>query len=306
MPTINIVCRRTEPPWLFDDLRNRLAGAWLPEHQLSSSCEPDPEADAYIFIRASETQGCSPEILARSVVQIHDVADDLYDKETGERRGVHLAGALSLTQPVHQIVLGGAGVDLSSRPVLVMPIGAGDDWRPRSGPPPVFSLGWVGRPARWRGIDWKRLGEVVRAFENVARLTPFRAVLAGQCEDLAHELGGRGIPVLYSAGAPWDSVYHEMDALVSFSRAFADAVPVFEALRCGVPVIRSPGGWADFPEYCPRQDLVYTVRSEWEIAAAAWKVGRTREAGPWNTRSWNGTIESWIEANLALAAGLVP
>lgn len=274
-----------------------------------TSHEPMSQADSWIFIRANEA-ATSPD-LSRSVVQIHDVwglDDDENPYAPGaEREAVRHCGGLVLTQPIHREILFNCGVDLAGKALLEQPIGALRCFTPRTEADrsDVFTVGWAGRPSRWRGIDWKRLDDVVEAL--IALGPPLRVMLIGEgLESHSARLWDAGIETdFYIAGAlarlegadchrRRAELFREMDAFVSFSRAPADAVGVFEALASGVPVVKSPGGWCDSLGCWIAEDvsqMVSALRSL-RLDRAGWQG-----SAPWRT-------EDWIAENLRLAVGL--
>ena len=214
--------------WLFEDLKEAF-GAFdgLEGVEVRGTNDPLPNADAWICIRTDE-MGRSPDPL-RTVVQIHDFwpHEDLFGLEVG---------ALSR---VHSGQIPGLGHTKS----LTLPIGARRAFRLRSSMPDQFTVGWVGRDMRgpYR-TSVKRpaiLGEALAELRGDG--FDVRCIALTQDSATAADLGATEIwtPRMRRTATldQLQSFYHAIDALVVTSPPEPGPLSIFEALRCGVPVI---------------------------------------------------------------------
>lgn len=260
----------------------------------------EPTADAWIFLRTAEAAE-SPD-LSRTVVQVHDLFG-------AWKQFVETAGAISYTQQQQ--------IDLNYRPThwICRPIGALECFTPpaESAPDRPFTVGWCGRPFVKDGRDLKRLDlffDVVKAadlgsngavhlvgagFPRLSIFTP-------------DDLGVQTVAVFErdSMPGPWEehgpAFYHSIDCLVATSESPAVPLPVFEALACGVPVVSTPRSWpglVDFRDGESAEELAEAIRFVRDFPDLVKTKARAQQE-----KLEPYTMESWIKANLELAACL--
>lgn len=249
LPLINVVAEHKG--WLFEYWKQALAAGARPDCRIVASERPQAQAQAWIFLRASEAAR-SPDPM-RTLVQLHDLGEASLYRPDGARAGVAACAGLVLAHPDQQAVLAQAGIDLSLRRWIVQPVGwsAGTPDRPPDRGPP--QLGWVGRACTTSANadaidDPSGLDEFVAAVKRARQ--PLRVVLVGERLDPAlRELKRAGIDC-----ALWQGARHplaqcaqwigRLDAVVVNGRTDAGPWPLFDALRAGVPVIATRVGWA--------------------------------------------------------------
>lgn len=289
--------------WLFNDLAQHLA-RYAPRAgcQVSVTEQPDPAADAYLYMRADEARQCPhPE---RAVCQVHDQWGNWHKRFDG----VKVAG-WSLTHPDQYAMLA-RFVDLHGRRSMLQPLGAPENWKVRPGyDPEAFALAWVGRAVAFKRVTW-----FAQVCTEVAGAIPgFRAVLLGQnlepCRDALQE---HNVPVELRTKAAlgfdaYQGQYHGFDAVVICSdpdgngddapKGEAHPMPLFEAMACGVPVIASHVGWA--PWLAP-----YLFIGQKGLRERVLECYRNRDSD-FRRRSefaslarQFGTLESWCVSNL--------
>jgi glycosyltransferase involved in cell wall biosynthesis len=292
--------------WLFQDLAMHLARmAPMADCRVVVSERPEPNATAYIYLRADDARNCPhPE---RAVCQVHDQWGNWH----GRYNGARLAG-WSLTHPDQDAMLR-RYVDLRGKARLIQPLGAPGDWKPRQAfARDTFTVAWVGRAVAFKRVDW-----FVQACSDVWRQIPgFKAVMLGQnCEPFIAELQRRGVPCELRTKAEvgfdrYEGQYHGFDCVVICSnpdgdgehepRGEAHPMPLFEALACGVPVVSSHVGYADWlapylfigPKGL-RECIVDAYRNRERDFARRHELAR-------RARQY-GTLESWCVANLRFA-----
>jgi hypothetical protein len=247
LPTINIVAENKG--WLFELWKHALAACPLPGFRLAGSQKPMPQADAWVFLRASEAAR-SPDPM-RSVVQLHDLCAPALYRSGGAREAVARCAGIALTHPDQADILRDAGITLSMRRWSMQPVG----WRDASTAAALDAdiddaplLAWVGRRALLDGRDVSGLDDVVAAVRALRR--PLRLRLIGErLEPVAAELRRDGIEcrALGPAQCPlarcadWIARF---DAVLVTTRADSGPWPLFDAVRAGVPVVATPVGWA--------------------------------------------------------------
>lgn len=308
---INVYARRMRLPWLFDDLKLHFLAASTEERTVLASDEP-VEADAWICMRTREL-GDSPN-LARTVVQVHDLYGD--DYEQGKPRHlIRNAGAICFTHPEQPGLLARAGVKVKGTPYLVRPIGALRAFTCRKQLPEKFTVGIVGRPTLYRGLDVKRYDAVCDALIANSR-EPLRVVMVGyNLEPYAQRLRSHGIEVLlyersHTPISAYPEIYHQMDCLVTYSEKEAGPMCLFEALASGVFVISSPTGWAEEMLDFTGSGAVVNSLSELDHAL---RFFRDRRVPHFENREsiveeflqdFPYRLEDWVTDNLDLAESL--
>lgn len=246
-PIINVVAENKG--WLFESWKQALAATAHPGYRVAASQKPLPQADAWVFLRASEAVR-SPDPM-RSVVQVHDLCEPALYRPGGAREAVARCAGIALTHPDQAELLRDAGITLSLRRWSVQPVG----WRDPPADPVVDRdaddvplLAWVGRRASLDGRDVSGLDDFIAAVRALRR--PLRVRLVGERLDaVAAGLRREGIDcrALGLAHCPlarcaeWIARF---DAVAITTRADSGPWPLFDAVRAGVPVVATPVGWA--------------------------------------------------------------
>lgn len=247
LPVINVVAENKG--WLFETWKQALAATPQPGFRVAASQKPLPQADAWVFLRASEAAR-SPDPM-RSVVQVHDLCEPALYRPGGAREAVARCAGIALTHPDQAELLREAGITLSMRRWSMQPVG----WRDApmdpafdAGTDEVPLLAWVGRRALLDGRDVSGLDDVIAAVRALRR--PLRLRLIGERLDtVAAALRREGIDcrALGLAQCPlarcaeWIARF---DAVAITTRADSGPWPLFDAVRAGVPVVATPVGWA--------------------------------------------------------------
>lgn len=267
----------------------------------------EPTADAWIYIRTAEAAE-SPD-LSRSLIQIHDLFDD-YGPGGPRGEAVRRAGSICFSHPLQARQLGDAGVwGDPLRSDICRPIGALEAFKPATEPRPdrPFTVGWCGRPFVKDGRDLKR----TKLFFDAVRLLCSKPVvgLAGQGSILSKgdfALRADGYDIVHPEPGPWEetgpSFYHSIDCLVATSESPAVPLPVFEALRSGVPVVSTPRSWPGLVEFNDgesAEELAEAIRFVRDFPDLAKTRARTQQA-----KLAGYTMDGWIRENLELAACL--
>lgn len=313
LPVLNVVAEHKG--WLFEQWKQALAAGQLLGYRVQASLRPLPQAQAqaWLFVRASEAAR-SPDPM-RSVVQLHDDADAAHYREGGARAAVARCAALALSHPAQIETLRDAGIDVALRRTIVQPVG----WQALDADPPLAALeappllAWVGRPAQRTGAEISGLPVLLDALPRVR--TPLRLLLIGErLEPAAAQLRALGIDARAAGTAHYPLARSgawvgRFDALALTDRSDAGPWPLFDALRAGVPVAALPVGWApqlladgeagalaqDAETLAAAIDALLAQRAHWRARRAA-TAPRVAEFG----------LDAWVQANLALAASLVP
>ncbi len=280
--------------WLFEDLLEAFAlyplesGAGI---DVTASDRPRRGADAWICLRTDELSR-SPDP-SRTVVQVHD----FWERDLG---GASI-GALSL---VHDHQLDTVRNWNSSREPMVLPIGARRAFKLREAMPERFTVGWVGRNVIRFGESIKRPHLLRDAIEELFRdgvdvrtiaLTP-NASLGPRAEIWVPDRGPNRTPSFEQL----QKLYHSIDVLVVTSKPEPGPLSIFEALRCGVPVVVMKDG--------PRPPLDTGWSPTWPVSGLGEYL---RELSEESSRSWADAAkfrasmpylqEDWIAANVRLA-----
>lgn len=311
-PVVNVVAEHKG--WLFEHWKQALAATPLPGYRVAASERPLAQADAWIFLRASEA-GRAPDPMC-SLVQLHDLGDAPLYRSGGVRADVARCGGLMLAHPDQQRVLEQAGIDLSRRRWLMQPVGWSDGAPlsiDRDGPAQV---GWVGRPGKClpgtaSDHDPSGLSEFIAAVKLARQ--PLRVVLVGERLDAAaRELKRAGIecalwPISRHPLARCAQWIARLDAVVVNGRTDCSPWPLFDALRAGVPVIAPQVGWA--PQLLADGERGRLVDDVVAMAQAIDEVVAQRDA--WQQRRQHMPpqcpefgMRAWLDANLRLAAEL--
>jgi len=305
MPVLNVCLRKWgKIPWLFDDIASMMGEEclWPPGWEVRVTEDPLTRADRWLFIRTEEAAS-SPDF-TRTTVQVHDLYNDDYGV-CKKRFCVSACNQVQTVHPYQREILEAVGVQ-PRRIRHTGPIGARESFThcctQRVSP---FTIGWVGRPVTYRGVDVKRLGDVIEAVNKVERPCRFLTMGMGITPYL-ERLGSHVTSDHYERAAtrPGFSIvsypdrYRQMDVLVTFSRSEAGPMCLFEALACGVPVISSKTGhfWlADFLVDSV-DDLASSLNSNWSEQTFEDKRCRA-------SRMHRRTMERWVITSLDLAAG---
>lgn len=247
LPVINVVAENKG--WLFETWKQALVATPQPGFRVAASQKPLPQADAWVFLRASEAAR-SPDPM-RSVVQVHDLCEPALYRPGGAREAVARCAGIALTHPDQAELLREAGITLSMRRWSMQPVG----WRDApthdafdAGIDDVPLLAWIGRRALLDGRDVSGLDDFIAAVRTLRR--PLRVRLIGERLDaVATGLRREGIdcralglaqcPLAHSA--TWIARF---DAVAITTRADSGPWPLFDAVRAGVPVVATPVGWA--------------------------------------------------------------
>lgn len=301
-PLVNVVAKNRG--WLFEDLKDHFyAGADRLGVGVACSDEPWPTADAWIYLRTHEAAS-SPDP-SRTVAQIHDMFADDYGPD-GPRRCVEKCGAVSLTHPDQLALVRDAGIRTPTGLCLCQPIGCTADFRPpESVSREEFTIGWVGRPMSYRGVDIKRCE---MAAEIMGTLEAVYVLIGSGLAEMVRRLGSQSLyferPPLAASAYP--SIYRQMDALLITSLSEAGPLCLFEALACGVPVVSTRVGWASRMIEDGVNGYLYDTIPE--------AIGRLesirRDIDAWRERRHSiattqpHRLEDWIDANLRLALEL--
>jgi glycosyltransferase involved in cell wall biosynthesis len=243
-PVVNVVARNRG--WVFEELKALLARQDPDDLVLVASDEPVADAAAWIVLRAREIASVPDP--SRALVHIHDELDgDLY-RPGGLRAGVARCGALLLSQPGQRAILERNGIDLSSRPVAVQPVGWRDGLAVRAALQPRPTLGWIGRPEWHLGQEVRRLDRFVDAVLSLGGQAD--VVLLGQgLEDAARRLLRAGVPhqcITWRVVMPGQARERvaTLDALVDVAALEVGPPPWFDAMASGVPVVTTRCGCA--------------------------------------------------------------
>lgn len=309
LTTANVVARNKG--WLFEDLKQAFAQVRLPDIRVLVSDKPKSEADAWLYLRASEIAG-SPD-RSRTLVQIHDLFDDGAYAVNGNRRDVGECAALSFTHTGQQAILEANGIDLSTRTLITMPMGAGRDFKLRQRPPKRFTVGWIGRPVSYQGRDFKRLEWFYQGLESAALGDSVLVALIGdRLQQLHRRLLESGFdshcyPRSRYQYRHYPALYEKLDCVVITSEFAAGPNCLYEALATGLPVISTPCGWAG--KLLLDGENGFLVNSPAEIGEAIRRIHDSREY--WFSRqhairaSLQGfAMDNWLRRNLEAAAGL--
>ncbi|MBW8810167.1 MAG: glycosyltransferase, partial [Lysobacter sp.] len=312
LPVINVVAEHKG--WLFEHWKQALAATPLPGYRVAASERPLAQADAWIFLRASEA-GRAPDPM-RSLVQLHDLGDAELYRSGGVRADVARCGGLMLAHADQLHVLEQAGIDLSRRRWLMQPVGWSDGAQLSIGRDGPAQIGWVGRPGK-RSLDAapdsdpSGLSEFIAAVKLARQ--PLRVVLAGERLDAAvRELKRAGIDCMLwpmsryplARCAQWIA---RLDAVVVNGRTDCSPWPLFDALHAGVPVIAPHVGWA--PQLLADGERGRLVDDVAAMARAIDDLLVQRETWQQRRRQLPPQcpqfgMRAWLDANLCLAAEL--
>lgn len=310
LPVINVVAENKG--WLFETWKQALAATPQPGFRVAGSQKPLPQADAWVFLRASEAVR-SPDPM-RSVVQVHDLCEPLLYRPGGAREAVARCAGIALTHPDQADLLREAGITLSMRRWSMQPVG----WRDApldpvfdAGSDEVPLLAWVGRRALLDGRDVSGLDDFIAAVRALRR--PLRVRLIGERLDtVAAALRREGIDcrALGLAQCPlarcaeWIARF---DAVAITTRADSGPWPLFDAVRAGVPVVATAVGWAprvlgdgesgvlvdDAAGLSAGIEAVLSRRAHWRARRAAV-----------DARLPGSGFDAWAQASLRLAVEL--
>lgn len=314
LPVINVVAENKG--WLFETWKQALAATPQPGFRVAASQKPLPQADAWVFLRASEAAR-SPDPM-RSVVQVHDLCEPALYRPGGPREAVARCAGIALTHPDQADLLREAGITLSMRRWSMQPVGWRDaptahafDAAFDANIDEVPLLAWVGRRALLDGRDVSGLDDFVAAVRAVRR--PLRVRLVGERLDtVAAALRREGIDcrALGLAHCPlarcaeWIARF---DAVAITTRADSGPWPLFDAVRAGVPVVATPVGWA--PQVLGDGECGVLVGDVAALPAGIDAVldsrahGRSRRVAS-DARLPGSGFDAWVQASLRLAAEL--
>jgi len=240
-PTVNVVA--LNKGWLFEDLK-----AHLVKNAETVGCravvteQPVDGADAYLYMRPEEANGSpAPD---RTVCQVHDLFGNRQSRFSACK---NIAG-WSMVNPDQLDQLRGACAGLPGKHVMCLPIGAPAHYRPAGEPrnEAEFRVGWVGRNSRLKGTKTYARGVA----KCLYRIPGIKAVVVGDnVEDIRDQLMHWDVPCeciqkREIGYAGYLAMYQSLDCLVICSETESQPLPLFEALRCGVPVCSTPVGLA--------------------------------------------------------------
>lgn len=310
LPVINVVAENKG--WLFETWKQALAATPQPGFRVAASQKPLPQADAWIFLRASEAVR-SPDPM-RSVVQVHDLCEPALYRPVGAREAVARCAGIALTHPDQADLLREAGITLSMRRWSMQPVG----WRDApldpafdAGIDEVPLLAWIGRRALLDGRDVSGLDDFIAAVRALRR--PLRVRLIGERLDaVATGLRREGIDCRalglsqcpLARCAEWIARF---DAVAITTRADSGPWPLFDAVRAGVPVVATPVGWA--PQVLGDGECGVLVEDAAGLSAgieavlarrAHWRARRTAV----DARLPGSGFDAWAQASLRLAVEL--
>ena len=214
-PKINAYCQNFG--WLFEDIKRKFG-----EHGITPTDAPEPDADAWICIRTSESR-VSPD-LTRTIVQVHD----LYDYDVA---AYHDAALTLFTHPSQLWYWHKRGFSGRS---TVLPIGA------RSGIPSAKEM-----PAR------PTIGFFCGETPKMEKQSPlFREIVQAARTDVDFDvlMIGRNLEHIQDLGTWYDRAagpddYSAVDALFTASVSPAIPLSVYEACSIGLPIISTPRWW---------------------------------------------------------------
>ncbi len=310
LPVINIVAENKG--WLFETWKQALATTPLPGFRLAASQVPLPQADAWLFLRASEAAR-SPDPM-RSVVQVHDLCGPALYRPGGVREAVARCAGIALTHPDQAELLREAGITLSMRRWSMQPVG----WRDGAAcdavaagrdEPPL--LAWIGRRASLDGRDISGLDDFVAAVRALRR--PLRVRLVGErLDSVAAALRRDGIDCRalglshcpLARCADWIARF---DAVAITTRADSGPWPLFDAVRAGVPVVATPVGWA--PQLLADGEGGVLVDDAAALPSGIEAVLDRHACGQWRRSAAEVRLpacgfDAWAQASLRLAAEL--
>lgn len=234
--------------WLFEDFKEafgamRMSAPWRHEDGeymepiiVKPSDDPLPDADAWICIRTDEL-GRSPD-LSRTVVQVHDFWEHPeFPKETGAIFYVHEHQIDTTKRELRAYGM----LENSLIPFQTMPIGARSAFKLRTSMPEHFTVGWTGRNMIYKGQNIKRPHLLREALERLWEdKVDVRCICLSPDEPLGPSVEywkpDRG-PSRTPSLEQLQKFYESIDMLVVTSLPEPGPLSIFEALRCGVPVI---------------------------------------------------------------------
>ncbi len=289
---INVYCK--DKGWLFQDLQAlfRKAGALASE-------DPLPYATSWICLRTDEWNRCPD--LSRLVLQVHDLWQHDLPRSVG---------ALVRSHEDQREIPAGHG--------FCRPLGAISIMRPleRSRGGDIFTVGWVGRPARWHGQEVKSpqpLINALRILRHEQKIEEVRVILMGsgllQYAEECSKIAGVTCDLYQRSEHPietYPALYAQMDLSVITSTIDAGPLPLFESLACGVPVLSTRVGWAEKMlngknGWTYRSNLATSLELAHRTMATNNRYFETREeistGMPWRLDGPDG----WIEQNMELA-----
>lgn len=307
-PVLNVVAR--DRGWRFEDYKRAFAEANRDDIAVHCTELPVREADAWLYLRASELGG-SPD-RRRTLVQIHDLARADAYRPSGPRGAVADCAGLVLTHPDQADILRSAGLTLDPERCLVRPVGAPKAFRLREALPAELTIGWIGRPYGHGDADRKRLHWFVEAMRS-DRCAKHVILLGERLEGAHCELTSAQIhtTLLRRSEYPYQrypDVYRGLDCVVVTSSEEAGPSCLFEALAAGVPVIGTRVGW--LPTLIEPGINGFLVEFPSQIADAVAELRKERtawfaraEAIRQSLKGWR--LEDWIQDNLDLALHVI-
>ena len=231
---------------MFGDLLKGFHFCPFSQGSVVCSLSPIPRADAFLFFESRQAV-FSPR-LNKTVIQIHDfLHTDQYSPGLS-RSSVHSCSAISFTHPDQVNLLQTLGVDLSTKKILVKPIGSPSWFKPIFTHTPTRKIGWVGRPRIHAGHDLKRSDWLLTIAESSSFPVEFCLYGCG-LGSLFDCLKKQGSVASYVQKDQYNYstlpvFYSLLNCLLITSVSEAGPLPLFEALSCGIPVISTRVGWA--------------------------------------------------------------
>ena len=189
---------------------------------------------------------------------------------------------------------------------MCRPIGVDSSFKLRTKMPKRFRLGWIGR-----ALPDKRVDDFCRVCGKATRhIEGFQAVLLG---DRVTQFGKKLRDTKVDAKiikksdvgyAAFPGIYASLDAVVITSLSEAGPLVLFEALKCGVPVISTPVGWCG--------DLISNGENGWIESSPADMALRLREIADDRVAWWDKSakiaatvegmdLDAWLDETLEFA-----
>ena len=298
--------------WFFEDVKKHFCRISRPGLKIIASEKALKNADVWIYLRTREASN-SPD-KKRTIVHIHDMYDDGYYQVNGERRVVAQCAGIVFTHPEQLKILERNGIDIDNKMIINRPIGYLQTFKLRSVLPDRFTIAWVGRPVKHKGIEIKRVGWLVEAVKQFHQsVNDCKVAFIGERLELySNQISRMGINCDYYHRsqyniAKYPALYQNFDCVVICSSKEAGPISLFEALATGIPVISTPIGWA--PALIRDGKNGYLVNSVTEIYEALMKIYQNRKALYERRNEIRSviekyTMESWIEDNINLTLHL--
>lgn len=276
------------------------------------SDKPKNTADTWLYLRASEA-GSSPN-KNRTMVQIHDLFDGGLYGISGSRRAVKDCAAICFTHGDQKRILQSNDIDIHGKSLLIMPLGAGEQFTVRKKLPKRFTVAWIGRPVQYQGRDFKRTDWFVDALEASPIKDEVSVLLMGdRLQELNRRFTESSIDSHYYSRSKipyskYPDIYQQIDCVAVTSEFAAGPNCLYESLASGVSVIATRCGWAE--QLIEEGENGFLVDSPASMATAIENIYINRD--DWFARrhaiksSLEGySLETWLNKNIQMTAELV-